>query len=806
MLLVLAVINFGFLDDAESGGVVTIMVVLSVTLSFVQERRSNHAAEKLRAMVSNTASVLRHPMADELPSPGKDLRKSSRAEIPVAELVPGDVIWLSAGDMIPADVRILSARDLFVNQAALTGESLPVEKFPALTDSANKNFLELSNIAYMGSHVTSGTAKAVIIVTGAQTYFGALACDIVGRRPMTSFEKGINRFTWLMIKFMLVMVPLVFLINGFTKHDWMEAFIFSMSVAVGLTPEMLPMIVTVNLSKGALAMSRKKVIVKRLNSIQNFGAMDVLCTDKTGTLTQDKVILERHIDLNGEDCDDVLRYAYLNSFYQSGLKNLLDIAVLEQVDIRKDLHIDEQAYAKIDEIPFDFVRRRMSVVVSRRETQQHILICKGALEEILGICTTGEVGGQPFPMTLAHRDTTLKLARELNEDGFRVIAVAHKDMPPEQSVYGVKDECDLTLIGFIAFLDPPKDSARAAIAALEKHGIKVKILTGDNDIITRKICKEVKLEIEGLLLGSDVENMTDEDLAQKVEHTTVFAKLSPAQKARVIGALHRNDHVVGFLGDGINDGPALKAADVGVSVDTAADIAKESADIILLEKNLLVLEEGVLEGRKVFGNITKYIKMGASSNFGNMFSVLGASAWLPFLPMAPIQILTNNLLYDFSQTAIPTDQVDEEYLLLPRRWDIGHIARFMLFLGPISSIFDYVTYIILYFGFGANTEALAPFFQTGWFVESILTQTLIIHIIRTAKLPFIQSRASWPLILTSVLICGVGAWLPFSPFAHALGFVKLPWIFWPIVAGIIGAYLALAQYVKNWFIRRFGWN
>jgi Mg2+-importing ATPase len=808
MLLVLAVLNFFFLDDLESGTVVTTMVVLSVSLSFFQERRSNNAAEKLRDMVSTTASVMRRMQAEigQVDNPAVNTRKSMRLEIPVDELVPGDVIWLSAGDMIPADVRILSARDLFINQSALTGESMPVEKFPALIDAAAKNFLDFSNIAFMGSHVVSGTAKAIIVTTGTSTYFGALARSIVGRRPMTSFEKGINRFTWLMIKFMLVMVPLVFLINGFTKHNWMEAFIFAMSVAVGLTPEMLPMIVTVNLSKGALAMSRKKVIVKRLNSIQNFGAMDTLCTDKTGTLTQDKVIMKRHVDLRGEDCDDVLHYAFLNSFYQSGLKNLLDVAVLDHVDIRQDLHIDDQAYSKIDEIPFDFVRRRMSVVVSKAATQQHILICKGAVEEIISICTKGELGGEPFDMTLTHRDEMLQLARELNEDGFRVIAVAHKDMSPDQHTYGVKDESELTLIGYIAFLDPPKDSAAAAIAALERHGVAVKILTGDNDIVTRRVCKDVGLKIDGLLLGNDVENMTDEQLAKQVTNTTVFAKLSPAQKARVIAALHTNGHVVGFLGDGINDGPALKAADVGISVDTGADIAKESADIILLEKSLMVLEEGVLEGRKVFGNITKYIKMGASSNFGNMFSVLGASAWLPFLPMAPIQILTNNLLYDFSQTAIPTDHVDDEYLTAPRKWDIAHIAKFMVCLGPISSIFDYLTFAIMYYGFGANTEGHAALFQTAWFVESILTQTLIIHIIRTNKIPFIQSRASWPLIMTTLIICAIGIWLPYSMFSRSLGFVGLPLIFWPIVAVIIVSYLALAHFVKSAFIRRFGWN
>jgi len=811
MLIVLAVVNFVFLGDFESGGLVSVMIVLSVTLSFTQENRANNAAEKLREMVGTTASVLRQTTRDEEEAETEepvvqDLRKSMRLELPIDELVPGDIIWLSAGDIIPADVRILSARDLFLNQSLLTGESMPVEKFPNAAGNEGANFLELGNIAYMGSHVMSGTAKAVVVATGAHTYFGSLAKSIVGRRATTSFERGVNRFTWMMIRFMLVMVPLVFIINGFTKHNWMEALIFAMSVAVGLTPEMLPMIVTVNLSKGALAMSRKKVIVKRLNSIQNFGAMDVLCTDKTGTLTQDKVIMKQYVDLEGEECDRVLRYAYLNSFYQSGLKNLLDIAVLEHGEVRQDLHIDEQAYSKIDEIPFDFIRRRMSVVVSNNHARQHILICKGAVEEILHACTKGELHGKSFEMSPEDHANALHLAQDLNEDGFRVIAVAHKDMPPEQATYGVKDENDMTLIGFIAFLDPPKESAAPALAALAGHGIKVKILTGDNNIVARRICREVNLEIEGVLTGNELANMSDEELDWRVEHTTLFAKVSPAQKARVIAALHRGGHVVGFLGDGINDGPALKAADVGISVDTAADIAKESADIILLEKSLMVLEEGVLEGRKVFGNITKYIKMGASSNFGNMFSVLGASAWLPFLPMQPIQVLTNSLLYDFSQTAIPTDNVDEEYLTEPRGWDIGHIARFMLILGPISSIFDYLTYAIMYYGFGANSPETAPLFQTAWFVESILTQTLIIHVIRTKKIPFIQSRASWLLILTTLVICTIAISLPFSAVARSLGFVPLPWAFWPVVIAIIGLYLTSAHFVKNWFIRRYGWN
>jgi Mg2+-importing ATPase len=597
------------------------------------------------------------------------------------------------------------------------------------------------------------------------------------------------------------MAPLVFLINGFTKGDWIEALLFAVAVAVGLTPEMLPMIVTVNLAKGALAMSRKKVIVKRLNSIQNFGAMDVLCSDKTGTLTQDRIILEKHVDIQGNESDKVLDYAYLNSYHQSGLKNLLDVAVLKYNELHERLQ-PALAYRKVDEIPFDFMRRRMSVMVEG--DGRRLLICKGAVEEVFGVSTTGEAGGQRFDLDESHLRQLKEVSNALNEDGFRVIAIAYKEIPPQQSTCAVADEAGLVLLGYIAFLDPPKETASKAIAELGAHGVQVKILTGDNEIVTRKICKDVGMRIERLVLGSEIAAMSPEQLADVAEQANVFAKLSPTQKSGIIEALHRKGHVVGFLGDGINDGPALKAADVGISVDTAVDIAKESADIILLEKSLLVLDEGVIEGRKVFGNIVKYIRMGASSNFGNMFSVIGASAWLPFLPMAPIQVLTNNLLYDFSQTAIPTDNVDAEYLDRPRRWEIRSIAHFMLFIGPISSIFDYVTYFLMYCYFGANTVASAALFQTGWFVESLLSQTLIIHIIRTHRIPFIQSRASLPLILTSLAICAVGVWLPYSPFAGDLGFTPLPGIYWPLIAVVLLAYLTLTHFIKTWFHRRFG--
>lgn len=811
LLLGLAGISW-YLGDVDAAIIITLMVALSVILTFVQEHRSSQAADRLKAMVSTTATVQRRDRRAGVPDEVNRFfnvhlphRAPHKQEVPLDTLVPGDIIVLSAGDMIPADVRLLTAKDLFVNQASLTGEALPLEKFAQAEDTRNRSPLSLNNICFMGTNVVSGSATAVVVLTGSNTYFGSLAQMVTGERQQTSFDRGINQFTWLMIRFIMVMTPLVFLINGLTKGDWMEAFLFSVAVAVGLTPEMLPMIVTVNLGKGALSMSRKKVIVKRLNSIQNFGAMDVLCTDKTGTLTQDRIILEKHVDILGQENEDVLEYAYLNSFYQSGLKNLLDVAVLDYAGMNDRIRA-EASWQKVDEIPFDFQRRRMSVVVEGKG--RHVLICKGAVEEVFACCSRAEVEGKRVSLDESDLNKLVQVTRELNEDGFRVIAIAYKEIDADglNRTYSVKDESDLILVGYIAFLDPPKDSAREAIAALHRHGVDVKILTGDNEIVSRKVCHDVGLKVDRILLGSDMEKLSDEELADVVESVEVFAKLSPDQKARVIRALHMRDHVVGFMGDGINDGPALKAADVGISVDTAVDIAKESADIILLEKSLLVLEEGVIEGRKVFGNIVKYVKMGASSNFGNMFSVLGASAWLPFLPMQAIQVLTNNLLYDFSQTAIPTDNVDEEYISKPRRWDIANITRFMVMVGPISSIFDYATFGTMYYFFQANTEAGASLFQTGWFVESLLSQTLIIHIIRTARIPFVHSRASLPLVLTSITICAVGVWLPYSPFAHALGFTPLPMAYWPWVAGILLGYLTLAHLMKTWFIKRFGLN
>jgi len=793
LLILLAVIE-RLTGEVQGAIVIAVMVVLSALLTFVQEFRSSKAAEKLRAMVNTTATVLRR---DDNSGAGEH---SLSIEEPLARVVPGDVIHLSAGDMIPADARLLAAKDLFINQAALTGESAPVEKFSAPVLTAGTSVQDFTNICFMGSNVVSGTATAVVIATGGGTYFGSIASAIAVGRPPTSFEIGIKRFTWLMIRFMLIMVPLVFLINGISKGNWTEAFLFAVAVAVGLTPEMLPMLVTINLAKGALAMSRKKVIVKRLNAIQNFGAMDILCTDKTGTLTQDKVLVEKHVDIAGAESERVLHYAYLNSHYQSGLKNLLDVAILQRTEVHEALAVNER-FAKVDEIPFDFQRRRMSVVVEK-DHDTHILICKGAVEEMLDVCSRAEQRGEVIALEHGHFEALMPVIRGLNEDGFRVIAVASKEVPSRAAPYGVSDESDLVLTGYIAFLDPPKETAAVAITMLKEHGVQVKVLTGDNEIVTRKVCREVGIDIGDVVLGSDIAAMDDAALAALAERATVFAKLAPGEKSRIIGALHARGHVVGFLGDGINDGPALKAADVGISVDTAVDIAKESADIILLEKNLLVLKDGIVEGRKVFGNIVKYIKMGSSSNFGNMFSLIGASTFLPFLPMAPVQILLNNLLYDFSQTAVATDNIDPEYLKAPRKWDIANIGRFMVLIGPLSSIFDYATYFVLLHVFHAWDNA--ALFQTGWFVESLLSQTLIVHVIRTGRIPFIQSQPSMPLLVTTLLICILGLWLPSSPFAGALGFVPLPAGFWLALAAILPVYLLLTQLVKSWAIKRFG--
>jgi Mg2+-importing ATPase len=809
LLAVLATISFATAQntsDVVGGMLMVAMIVLGVSLRFIQEARADSAAAKLKAMITVTATVVRNGTA---------------REIPLAELVPGDIVKLAAGDMIPADIRILSCKDLFLIQASLTGESFPVEKFDAPEELGDKMPLELKCIGFLGTSVESGSAIAVVVETGLNTYLGKMASSITDTPPPTAFDKGVNAFTWLMLEFMAVMVPLVFLINGFTKHNWGEAFLFALAVAVGLTPEMLPMIVSVCLSKGALLMSRKKVIVKRLNSIQNLGAMDVLCTDKTGTLTMDHVILEHHYDVALKEDDGVLEFAFLNSHFQTGLKNVLDRAVLQYQELHQKLSLGE--YSMTDEIPFDFNRRMMSVIVTTPEGTFR-LICKGAPESVFERCSRFELDDEIYPMDpLLLQDLKEEYDR-LSAEGFRVLAIAYRDCDPKPA-YGKDDEQDLILKGYIAFLDPPKESAAPSITALQSHGITVKVLTGDNELVSRKICSEVGLSLEDILTGAKIEAMDDAHLADAAERTTLFVRLSPAHKQRIIRALQSRRHVVGFMGDGINDAPALRAADVGVSVDTAVDIAKEAADAILLEKSLMVLEEGVIEGRAVFANILKYIRMGASSNFGNMFSVLGASLWLPYLPMAPIKILTNNLLYDFSQVPIPTDEVDPEQVARPRPWSVGEIARFIMFIGPCSSVFDYTTYLLMWFLFKCRDLGLAPppelaarfahasaanpdstyaaaLFQTGWFVESLLTQTLIIHVIRTNKVPFIQSRASWQLIMTSGAIMLVGMWLPSSPIGQWLGLVPLPSEYWPFLLITLLLYVALTQAVKAWLVRK----
>jgi len=784
LLLLLAASSF-LTGDLRAGVVILVMVVVGVVVRFVQEARADSAAAKLRAMISVHATVI---------------RDGRQREVPISELVPGDVVELAAGDMIPADVRLLGCKDLFLIQGSLTGESFPVEKFAAREDAAGRSPLELTNVCYLGTSVESGAGTAVVVATGLTTFLGGISTSLVEQQDPTSFDRGMTRFTWLMIYFIVVMVPLVFLINGLTKEDWAGAFFFAMAVAVGMTPEMLPMIVAVCLSKGAIAMSRKKVVVKRLNAIQNLGAMDVLCTDKTGTLTQDKIILEKHCDVKLKEDDEVLTLAYLNSHFQTGLKNLMDRAVLAHTEVHAHPAFPE--YAKIDEIPFDFSRRMMSVVV-QTPVGKHRLICKGAPEEVYKRCAGFELDGQIHPVNDAVRANLKEEFDRLSADGFRVLAVAYRDLDAKPA-YAKDDERDLTLRGYVAFLDPPKETARAAIAALQADGVAVKVLTGDNELVSRKICREVGIATDVVLLGSQVEAMPDAELAAAAEKATLFARLSPAHKQRVIKCLQGAGHVVGFLGDGINDAPALRAADVGISVDTAADIAKESADAILMEKDLLVLEEGVREGRKVFANILKYVRMGASSNFGNMFSVLGASVFLPFVPMAPIQILTNNLLYDFSQVAIPTDDVDPEQVARPRPWSIGQITRYIVFFGPCSSVFDYVTFFVMLYLFGCWNPANASLFQTAWFVESLLTQTLIIHVIRTNRIPFLQSRASWPLLATTATIMLVGASLPFSPIGPLLGFVPLPLLYWPVLTLILLGYVLLTQAVKTWLLRK-GW-
>jgi Mg2+-importing ATPase len=798
LLTVLALVSY-VTEDMKAALVIGSMVGLSTVLRFLQESRSNKAAERLKAMVSNTATVLR-------PEPGA--ASAPRVEVPMRDLVPGDLIALSAGDMIPADCRLLGAKDLFISQSALTGEAMPVEKFPVVDRSSREaGVLERENLLFMGTSVISGTATALIVHTGNRTFFGALAQRVAAADQGTSaFQAGINRVSWVLIRFMLVMAPLVLVINGVSKGDWWEAALFALSIAVGLTPEMLPMIVTATLAKGAVVMSRRKVIVKRLEAIHNFGAMDVLCTDKTGTLTQDRIVLERHTNAWGEASNRVLQLAYLNSFHQTGLKNLLDKAVLSHAEMQPETRL-QTAWRKIDEVPFDFSRRRMSVVVDNGGSE-HLLICKGALEEILSVCTAVERGAEVLALDGDLLASIHRVASELNAQGLRVVAVASRALRADarKPAYGVADESGLTLLGYVAFLDPPKESTAPALRALAEHGVAVKVLTGDNELVARKVCGDVGIEAGHVVLGREIEALDDAGLRTLVEQHQVFAKLTPAHKERIVHALHTNGHVVGFMGDGINDAPALRAADIGISVDGAVDVAKESADIILLEKSLMVLEQGVIEGRRTFANMLKYIKLTASSNFGNVFSVLVASAFLPFLPMLPLHLLVQNLLYDVSQIAIPFDNVDPEFLRKPQSWNPADLGRFMVFFGPLSSVFDILTYAVMWFVFSANTAGHQTLFQSGWFVEGLLSQTLIVHLIRTRKIPFLQSRAAWPLLAMGTAIAAAGIWLPMGRFAHYFRLQALPLAYFPWLAAMLAGYATLTQAVKGWYARRYGWQ
>ena len=784
--------------------IITGMVVLSAVLRAVQEGRSSSVARQLSDMIHTTAAVQ---------------REGVRQELPMEELVAGDIVRLAAGDMVPADLRILSARDLFIAQSALTGESEPVEKSPAPTADPAAALTGIGCLAFQGSTVISGSARAVVVAVGSSTIFGSIARTMGDKPPKTAFDKGLGAVSRLLIRFMAVMAPAVLVLNGMTKGSWLEALLFAISVAVGLTPEMLPMIVTTSLAKGALAMSRQKVIIKNLNAIQNLGSVDILCTDKTGTLTQDKVVLEMHLDIDGNPDDRVLRHAFLNSWFQTGLKNLLDHAVIARQQELDGAEMNRltAAYRKVDEVPFDFERRRMSVVVADADGKTQ-MVTKGAVEEMLAVSAWAERGGAVVPLTDAQRRQVLAKADALNAQGMRVIAVAQKNHPAPVGQFSAAEEREMVLIGFLAFLDPPKETAADAILALHDCGVAVKVLTGDNEKVTRAICAQVGLPADHILLGSELDALTDEALAARAETVSVFAKLSPAQKARVVGLLRDAGHCVGYMGDGINDAAALRAADVGISVDTAVDIAREAASIVLLDKDLMVLEQGLIEGRRTYANMMKYIKMTVAANFGNMLSVLAASVLLPFLPMTALQLLMLNMIYDLCCTAISWDKVDPESLAAPCRWDAGSIGRFMLWNGPVSSAVDLAVFGLLYFVFcpmafggrlygqlatAAEREACAALFQTGWFAASMWTQTLAIHMVRTARIPLVQSRAAAPLALLTAAGIALVTALPYTPLAEPLGLAPLPAAFFAALAGLSAGYILLACAAKAAYIRRY---
>ncbi len=763
------------------------LILLSSLVAFIQNQRSDAAAAELSKMISNTSDVM---------------RDGNWVSIPMEDVVPGDIIRLSAGNMLPADVRFLSTKDTFVAQSALTGESNPVEKFSQVPAHAEDTLTDLGNLGFMGSNILSGGSIAVVLLTGNNTYFGSMAKSLSGDRAKTSFERGISAVSSLLVRMMFVMLPIVFLINGITKGVWLEALLFAITIAVGLTPEMLPVIMTSTLAKGAVSMSKHKVIVRTLGAIQTFGEMDILCTDKTGTLTEDKIVLEKYMNLHGEDDTRVLRHAYLNSYFQTGLKNLIDLAIMNRAE-QSGMGDTLNGYTRVDEIPFDFSRRRMSVVLADQNGKRQ-LITKGAVEEMIAISSYVEMNGQILPMSEQAKLAALKLYEKQNADGMRMIAVAQKNEVPGSGVFGVADEKEMVLIGFVGFLDPPKESAKSAILALKGNGIRTVVLTGDSEGVAVKVCGKVGINAAQPLTGGKVDQMNDKELMVAIEQHDLFAKLSPTQKERVVKAFQTAGHTVGYMGDGINDAPALRQADIGISVDSAVDIAKETADIILLKKDLMVLEEGVIEGRKTFGNIVKYIKMAASGNFGNMISVIAASIFLPFLPMLPVQLLTQNLLCDFSQMGMPFDSVDEEYVKRPRRWETQSIKRFMGLFGPLSSIFDIFVFAIMWWAMGANAPSLSGLFQCGWFVFGTVSQVLIIYTIRTAKIPFLQSRPSNALLFSTVVVTIITLVVGFSGLAGGIDMLPLSATFVPwLLLALIG-YFLFAQFVKVLYIRHYG--
>jgi P-type Mg2+ transporter len=765
--------------------IIFLIVLMSVVLDVYQESKAEKSAETLKKRVITTATVL---------------RDGARKEVQLSEVVPGDIVYLSAGDIVPADSRLIDQKDLYVDQSGLTGESFPVEKTTGTATAVKQiTITEATNFVFLGTSVVSGTATAVAVKTGSSTEYGKIAKELVGRPPETEFERGLRRFGLLITQVALVLVIFVFFINAFLKPavsqqqtDILESLLFAVALAVGLTPELLPMIVSVNLSRGALEMSKKDVIVKRLVSIQNFGNMDVLCTDKTGTLTENVITLVLHVDLEGKDSERVLQYAYLNSYYETGLKSPLDDAILRYK------HLEVKGFDKMDEVPFDFIRRRVSIVVQHQKGR--MMVCKGALEEIVNVCSRVELENKTIDLTREHQRRIQDNYHKLSSQGFRVLGVSYKRIG-EKPAYSVKDETDMIFLGFTAFMDPPKESSKESLQLLEKSGIELKILTGDNELVTRKICEQLDFKIKGIVLGSDVARLQDNALARIAEKANVFARISPSQKDRIMSALKRNGHVVGFLGDGINDATSMHTADVGISVENAVDVAKESADIILLRKDLTVLNEGALQGRKTFGNTMKYVLMGISSNFGNMFSAAGASVFLPFLPMLPTQILLNNMLYDASEVAIPTDNVDQEYIQKPKRLDTKYIRNFMLFFGPISSIFDFLTFFLMLELFNGYTNI--SLFRTAWFIESLCTQTLVIFAIRTRKTPFFKSKPSTALLATSLIVVGIAIAIPFTPLGGLFEFEAPPIRFFAFLAAFVGAYLLLVEALKRFFYKRY---